>query len=394
MRGSIRPRGPRSWQLVLEFGYVRDAVTGQARRIQKFVGVRGTKRDAERKLNELTSDVQHGTFIAPDKRTVGQWLEDWLALAIKPPRRTQRAYDTYRSVVALHLNPALGHLRLQGLRPLDVESFLASKAVLAPATLEKIFTVLSSALKAAVKNQLVARNVATLISNRPHAPEGHPAAVANCWTAEEAAAFLRVAREAGPQAAALWSLALDSGMRKSELAGLMWSDLDVAKGQMLVSRQLLTGGREAVFVPTKGKRARTIELAPETVDLLKAHKAHQSAHKMRHRLRYHDLGLMFAKEWSEGRRRHDVLGTPIAVNNIGEREFSALVRAAHVRRISIHGLRHTCATLLLAAGVAPHVVRDRLGHAAIETTLTIYAHSLPGQQKDAARRLGALLYGR
>ena len=70
------------------------------------------------------------------------------------------------------------------------------------------------------------------------------------------------------------------------------------------------------------------------------------------------------------------------------------MRAAGVRRISIHGLRHTCATLLLSAGVAPHVVRDRLGHKDIETTLTIYAHCLPGQQGDAARRLGALLYGR
>ena len=172
---------------------------------------------------------------------------------------------------------------------MDIESFLASKADLAPATVEKIFTVLGSALKAAVKNQLLARNVAALVSNRPHAPEGHPAAVANCWTADEAAAFLRAAREAGPQPAALWSLALDSGMRKSELAGLKWSDADFARGHVLVSRQLLKGGREPVFVPTKGKRARTIELAPETLNLLKAHKAHQAAHKLRHRARYPDL---------------------------------------------------------------------------------------------------------
>ena len=92
MRGSIRQRSSGSWRLTLEFGYVRDAATGKTRRLQKFVTVRGTKRDAERKLNELTSDVQQGTFVAPDKRTVGQWLDDWLDLAIKPPRRTHRAY--------------------------------------------------------------------------------------------------------------------------------------------------------------------------------------------------------------------------------------------------------------------------------------------------------------
>jgi integrase len=115
---------------------------------------------------------------------------------------------------------------------------------------------------------------------------------------------------------------------------------------------------------------------------------------MRHRRRYHDLGLIFAKEWSEGRRRYDVLGTPIQANNIGDREFAWVVKAAGVRRISIHGLRHTCASLLLSAGIAPNVVRDRLGHRNVETTLTVYAHCLPGQQKDAARRLAALLHGR
>jgi hypothetical protein len=181
-----------SWLLTLEFGYVKDPQTGKSKRIQKYETVRGTRKQAETRLNDLTHDLQHGTYIAPDKRTVGQWLDEWLELAIKPPRRTQRAYDTYKSVIALHLKPLLGDLRLQGLRAVDVESFLAAKTELAPATLEKIFTVLSSALKAAVKNSLVARNVASLVANKPHAPEGHPEAVANCWTAEEAATFLTV----------------------------------------------------------------------------------------------------------------------------------------------------------------------------------------------------------
>src|SRR5438034_7264401 len=145
MRGSLRQRGDKAWLLTLEFGYRRDPETGKSKRIQKYVTFHGTKREAEAKLNDLTRDVQHDTFIEPDKRTVGEWLDTWVDLAIKPPQRTQRAYDTYVSVIKLHLKPAFEHVRLQGLRVLDIEAFLAKKGeTLGPAMLEKVFTVLSS----------------------------------------------------------------------------------------------------------------------------------------------------------------------------------------------------------------------------------------------------------
>jgi integrase len=392
MRGSLLQRGPKTWLIRLEFGYVPNPETGKQKRVQKTETFHGSRRAAERRLNTLTTDVQDGSYIPPDKRTVAHWLIEWVDLAIKPPRRTRRAYDTYRSVLTTHLIPGLGHFRLQELRAIHIEAFLAGKAALAPATLEKIFTVLSSALKAAVGNRLVARNEASYVANKPRGPE-QSAADRNCWTGEEASAFLAVAKAAGPQPAAFYTLAVDSGMRKSELAGLFWSDLDAAGGRVQVRRQLLSGGVEPVFTATKGKRSRTIEIATETVDLLKAHKAHQAALKMRYRDAYQDLGLVFAKEPSEaGRRAAAVLGTPLAVNNLGEREFSALVTAAGVSKISIHGLRHTCATLLLAAGVPWHVVQKRLGHKDASTTLDVYSHVLPDQQRDAARRLAALLY--
>jgi integrase len=180
-------------------------------------------------------------------------------------------------------------------------------------------------------------------------------------------------------------------MRKSELAGLQWSDVDLAQGRVLVQRQLLKGGAEPRFTPPKGKRARTIEIAPETVDLLKKHKTHQAALKMRHRRDYHDHGLVFAKPWAEVGTL-SVLGQPLQINNLGDREFAALVTSAGVRSISLHGLRHTCASLVLGAGVPSRVVQERLGHKKIETTLAVYAHVLPGQQRDAARILATVLH--
>src|SRR5262245_46826745 len=120
MRGSIRQRSKGSWRITLEFGYSKDPATGRTKRVQKFITFRGTKREAQAKLTDLLHDARHGSFIEPDKRTVGEWLSEWVDLAIKPPRRTQRAYDTYRSVIDLHLKPGLGHQRLQALRSIDV----------------------------------------------------------------------------------------------------------------------------------------------------------------------------------------------------------------------------------------------------------------------------------
>jgi integrase len=393
MRGSIRKRGENTFLLVLEFGYQPDPETGKSKRIQKYETFRGKRREAEARLNKLVREIEDGSYIEPDKRTVGQWLDEWVELAIKPPRRTERAFETYKSVIALHLRPALGHHRLQALRAIHIEAFLAAKSKLAPATLEKIFTVLSSALKAAAGNRLVTRNEATFVSNKPKAPE-QSAADRNCLTADDAATLLEAAKAAGPQWAALWTLLVDTGMRKAEAAGLLWADLDLVTGRVHVRQQLLKHTEAGpVFQATKGKRSRWIDIAPETVEFLKTHRAHQSEIKMRHRQEYRDFGLAFAKEPTlSGRRKPTQYGTPLSVNNIGEREFQALLDAAGLSGVTVHGLRHTSASLLLASNTPVNVVQQRLGHKDASTTLDVYAHVMPGQQREAARKLAALLH--
>jgi integrase len=135
-----------------------------------------------------------------------------------------------------------------------------------------------------------------------------------------------------------------------------------------------------------------VSLAAETIELLRVHKREQARLKLANRTVYTDHGLVFANNWS-GLRRHDTLGQPLQANNLGQHEYARLIKAAGVRPIKFHGLRHTCATLLLQAGQPVHVVAERLGHKKVEITLNIYAHVLPDMQKDAARSLGALLYG-
>jgi integrase len=346
---------------------------------------------AERKLAELLHTSHTQTWVEPSTVTVGDWLHEWLEKAIKPPRRTLRAYETYKSAIIRHLVPKLGAIRLQELHALDIERYHAELG-LAPATGEKHHAILNSALKAALRSGLLARNVAPLVTNRPRAPEGHDEVLAHVWEAHEAKQFLVTAKAAGPQPAAVYALALDTGMRKAELCGLRWTDLS-ATGTLTVQRQLVKPGSAPLFGPVKNKTPRQLELGPATRELLHAHKRHQATLKLRNRPHYHDHGLMFAKDWGDLQRGYDTLGDPLQVNNLGQREYAKLLTASGVRRIKFHGMRHTCATLLLQAGVPAHVVQKRLGHKRIEMTLSTYAHALPSMQQDAAARLGAILHG-
>ncbi len=394
MRGSIKQRYEGSWSLILELGYQLDPTTGAVRRRQKWITFRGNKRAAERKLATLINDQNNGELVEPSKLTVGAWLTEWCEKAIKPPKKRAGTYAAYTAIITKRLIPAIGAIRLQQLKSLDIERYYADQTQLSQSTLAQHHAILSGALKAAVKAGLVTRNVASLVTGKPKATTDHARLKQAAWDVDEARAFLATANAAGPQPAAFYALALDSGCRKNELCGLQWGDLDLDRGVVTIVRQLVRTGRQPEFGPPKNGQPRTIDVGAETVTLLREHKRTQAALKMRNRTAYHDLGMVFAKEWGDLHGREDSLGLPLQSNNLGQREFARLIATAKVRPITLHGLRHTCATLLLKAGVAPHVVQRRLGHANITITLAIYAHVLPSMGQDAAEKLGALLHAK
>lgn len=393
MRGSIKRRYKGSWSVILELGYQVDPATGKPKRKQKWLTFKGNRKAAESFLTEQLRAVNRNEFVEPSKTTLAEWLREWLDKAIKPPLKTQRAYDRYKQIIEKQIIPVLGTLRLQAVKSLDLEGYYAKKAEkLKPATLQIHHAILHSALDAAVKGGMVTRNVAQLVSNKPTKPTPQDV-LDHVWTADEAAKFLKAAKAAGPQPAAFYTLALDTGARRGELAALRWSDLDMASGRLTIQRTLYKGGAEPVFGATKTKTTRTVELAGNTIALLKAHRAHQAEIKLKNRTAYTDNGLIFAKEWEDVKGHEDSLGAPLQVNNIAQREYDKLITAAGIRRIKFHGMRHSTATLMLAAGVPPHVVQRRLGHAKVEMTLTHYAHALPEQQRGAADQLAAMLHG-
>jgi integrase len=384
MRGHLVKRYRGSWSIVLDLGRRRDPQTGLLKRVQKWFSFRGKKEEAEGYLNDLLHKYRHGEVVEPSKLPLSGWLDRWLETAVKP-RMALRTHETYKSIIDKHLKPGLGHYLLGELRPDHLEAYYHGSS-LDPKTLENHHNILSGALRVAVRHKLIRDNVASLVMNKPRARDNAEEIEAQCWDIEEAKSFLQAAQAAGPQPAAFYRLALESGARKGELCAFKWTDLDMDAGKLTVMRQLIKRWPAPIFGPPKNKKARTLDLSPEMLLLLRKQKAYQAEVRLLAGNTYQDHGLIFAYD-------QPPFGMPLSANNIGQREFSKLITAAKVRPITFHGLRHTAATLMLKEGIPIKVVAERLGHKKVTITLDIYAHALPSMQREAATKLGALFGG-
>jgi integrase len=383
MRGSIINRGKNTWALVLDLGRVN------GKRQQKWTTFHGTKTKAQEKLTELVRSANHNEYVEPSKLTLVDYLRSWVERSVKPPMRRPATYRLYSTVIEHHIaKSTLAGIPLQKVRGSDIENYFAHLK-LAPGSVQVHNAVLHSAFRKAVKDRLLSVN--PCVDLERVRPSKGASVREHCWSALEAQRFLIAAQTAGAQSAAFFGLALDTGARKSELHGLLWTDVDLESGALTIARQLDKAGVEPVFGPTKTGRSRTLTLGSETVTLLRAHKRHQAELKMANRTTYQDHGLLFAKEPEDLLTPLAALGQP--QNTLSETRFKRLIKLAGVKEIKFHGLRHTSITLMLSAGVPVHVVAARVGHRDVSMTLNVYAHALPDQQADAASRLGALLHG-
>lgn len=201
------------------------------------------------------------------------------------------------------------------------------------------------------------------------------------WAAAELRAFLAAVE--GDRLYAVWLLAASTGMRRGEVLGLQWPDVDLARARVAVRRSLVTVGHQVVVSePKTAKGRRSVALDPATVAGLKAWRKQQAAERLAWGPAWTDSGLVFTRE--DGRPLH-----PREVT----RAFTRHVLAADLPMIRLHDLRHTHATLALAAGVHPKIVQERLGHANIAITLDICSHAVPALEEEAARTVAALVFG-
>jgi integrase len=202
------------------------------------------------------------------------------------------------------------------------------------------------------------------------------------WTAVELRAFLASVAEDRLRAA--WVLIIATGMRRGELLGLRWSDLDLDDARAAVRRSLVSVRNELSFTEPKTKRGRrSIALDSRTVDELRAHRVRQAQER---------LALGLGSDGPEGLVFTDALGDPIKPDTFSQ-FFERRVRQLGLPKIRLHDLRHSHASMALAAGVNPKVVSERLGHASVAFTLDTYSHAIPALEEEAAERIAALVGG-
>ncbi|HEX6554946.1 MAG TPA: site-specific integrase [Ktedonobacteraceae bacterium] len=340
-----------------------------------------TYKEAQEKLKRALYEQQQGTLVTAPQQTVAQYLTDWLEHSQKQSVRP-RTYERYEEIARLHIIPALGRHKLHQLSAQHVQAFYTQKleAGLSALTVISFHNLLHKALDTAVRWGLVARNVCDAVS-----PPRRRRFEVKPLTLEQVQRLLAAVE--GHRLAALFKLALATGMRRGELLGLKWQDIDLAKGTVQVRRVLsripsrLPGRGYAEAEPKTQRSRRTIVIAPFALEALKEHRARQLGEKQR-----------AGAGWLE----HDfVFCTPLGTHLNPTRDMLDLLKVflkrAGLPDIRFHDLRHSSATLLLSLGVHPKVVQEILGHSQISMTLDIYSHVLPGMHQDAMARLNAAL---
>jgi integrase len=374
-----------TWAFVVDVG--RDA--DGKRRQHKRSGF-ASRKEAERALRDTLASTDHGRYVSPSGQTLGDFLvNEWLPTT-RPPRVRPNTYRDRELIVNRYVVPRIGMLELQQLTPRHLADLytelldrgrIRGEGGLSPKTVRGVHLVLSKALREAMRWGLVERNPADLVdppSLRLVAARRRRAM--RVWDSHQLRAFL--AHVAHDRFYAFWLTAATTGMRRSELLGLRWSDVDLAGATLVVNATLVSGRDGPLFEELQKTRAghRTVSLDEDTVEALLTERRRQEHDQRLEDGWRNERDLVFV--WDDGRHLN-----PDWVWH----EFVRLVDEAGQPRIRFHDLRHTHATLLLRAGVNPRVVSERLGHSSVAFTLDTYAHVLPGMQAAAAEAFAQLL---
>ena len=365
-RGSIIKRG-NGWLLKYDLGR-----EGRVRR-QRYAPVLGTRQDAQRELTRLLGTVDSDTHVDPSTMTLGEYALGWVEGAPVAPKTLER----YRELATHQIAPHLGKHKLQKLRPEHVAQWHGTllKTGLAPRTVQHAHRLLARVLGDAVLNGTISRNVAA-IRKAPAVEEIE----IEILSPEEVSGVL--AKLEGHPLLAIVTLALATGMRRGELLGLQWSDLDLDAGTLRVERSLEETKTGLRLKPPKTKRGRrNIKLPPEAVAVLRAH-----------RVKVMELRLTIG----QGAIKSDTLvfgnveGEPLRPRNV-TKTWSRVRQARKLPPVSFHAFRHTHASMLIRAGVDILTVSRRLGHGKASVTLDVYGHIIGGADDAAAAAIEKVL---
>ncbi|MGY1794737.1 tyrosine-type recombinase/integrase [Geodermatophilus sp. SYSU D00525] len=363
--GSIFRRKDGTWSA--ELSYRDDHGTLKRRTVHGK-----TQAEVRAKLREVRERIESGAPVKDASMTVAAWLEDWITKSLAASDRKQATKDLYATLARTHLAPTVGTISLGRLRPSDVEALIVTKrdAGLAASTVRTIYTVLRAALDVAARDGLIRNNPAAAVKrpgverkDGPHLPT------------EQAHALLHAIR--GDRLESLFRLMLATGLRRGEAPALHWSDVDLDSGLLRVRWTLArTSQGLRLDEPKTDKSRRTVPLPRSAIETLQVHRTRQLEEQRTAVGAWQDHGLVFTTE----------IGTPLEPRNV-LRRFEVLAARASLRGITLHTLRHSAASFLLAAGTHTKVVQEHLGHSSYAITADIYSHVGPAQQREAADRL-------
>jgi integrase len=369
MRGNITKRGKHSWQLKFEGPRGADG-----KRRQRYATVRGSYQDAQKELTRRLNEKDEGTLVDPTNATVAEYVRTWLG---STHEQSPKTLERYGQLVELQIIPHLGATKLQKLTPEHIQQWHGKLIAggLAPRTVGHAHRVLQLVLQRAVRNGTLARNAASV-----HKPPKVEQTEIEILSPTQVADVL--AKLEGHALFPLASLSLDTGLRRGELLGLQWGDIDLDAATLRVDRSVEETKAGLRVKPPKTKRGRrNITLPAETVTMLRAHKV--KTMELRLALGMGNIApgtLVFST----------VNGALLSPDNLS-RDWRRVSAAKKLPVVSFHALRHTHASVLIRAGVDILTISRRLGHSKPSVTLDTYGHLIEGADKAAAEAISRVL---
>ena len=352
-------------------GSITIEATDGKRRRKYFYGE--TKQEAQDKVNTALYTQKQGMLTTGPHQTLKKYFEHWLENVRKHHIRISTYYK-YRSTLNKHIIPALGHIQLQKLTITHIEAFYSRKIEegLSPETINGFHGLLHNALSHALLQNLVPRNVCDAVSP-PHIVKHEVTPL----TVDQSKTLLAFAKGHRILEAML-ALTLTSGMRRGELLGLRWSDIDLIEGNLQIRR---TVGRIGTFglkesEPKTPSSRRKIMLPRFVIKALKQHRERQDEERLTSGVSWHDQDLVFTNT-------HGGYVEPAHLNVW----FTKLLKEAGLPHIRFHDLRHGVATFLLNLGVPAKVIQELLGHSQISMTMDTYSHVLPSMHQEAMSKM-------
>lgn len=370
MRGSVTKKNG-SYYVVLDVG--RDPQSGKRKKkwfsVKKESGKRKpNKQDAEDVLLQKLQEFKTGTLVDPSDMTFSDFLNKWVKNYVENELK-QTTRDVYKNCIQAYIKPSLGKIKISEIKPFHLQEFYTEMLEsLAPGTIQKCHNIIRKSLKHAVAWEMIKKNPAENVS--PPRDNDNEMII---WTEEEAGKFLEEVKN--HRYYPLYYLALETGLRRGEILGLKWNNVDLQNRVIYVRESLVLSNGKLIHQSVKSDSSkRSVALGKSIAEMLKFHRKKQQK----------ELEV-FQKD-TENYVFLSQEGSPVYPSSL-RRHFNNTIQKLGISKIRFHDLRHYHATNLLEKGVHPKIVQERLGHSSIKITLDLYSHVSMNMQKDVIDRL-------